>query len=67
MKKAFLVTFEVTTRVVADVDGRPGYDNVKAWNTVVDKALEKAFIDGDNVERIEEDTEHPYNPETDDE
>ena len=66
MKKAFLVTFEVTTRVVADVDGNPSSDDM-AWNTVVDKALEQAFIDGDNVERIEEDTEHPYNPETDDE
>lgn len=67
-KKAFLVTFEVTTRVVVDIDADPE-TNDDAWNKVLSKACDYAYMNapewGENVQKIEEDTECPYNEEYD--
>lgn len=73
-KKAFLVTFEVTARVVVDIadgctDQNPETNDV-LWEDIVDKACNCAYTEapdwGENVSKIEEDTECPYNPEYDD-
>ncbi len=57
-KKAFLVTFSVTTRVVADVTGDTEKDEI----AIIAAACAHAdFSDiADNVTEIKEDTEMPY-------
>lgn len=77
-KKAFLVTFEITTRVVTDVpdDFDPKdysltlEEHEEAFDTIVEKARDKIlgypqdYICRENTEVIE-DTECPYNKEID--
>ena len=73
-KKAFLVTFEVTTRVVVDIaddcDDQNPETNDRLWQDIVDKACDYAYMDApvwdDNVSNIEEDTCCPYDQEYDD-
>ena len=76
-KKAYLVTFEVTTRVVADVPedfdpkdySRMFEEHEEAFDTIVEKARDKIlgypqdYICRENTEVIE-DTECPYDKET---
>ena len=62
-KKAYLVTFEITCRVVVDVTGDKEKDEQaicnEAYNTV-------DFSDiSENISKIEPDTECPYDPEKD--
>lgn len=67
-KKAFLVTFEVTTRVVVDIDNNCTDTNPETndglWQDIVDKACDLAYEDapdwGENVSKIVEDVECPY-------
>lgn len=62
MKRAFIVTFEVATRVVIDTD-KPDYEKL-----MCEKALKKIArnIDGYLCDPdIEEDTEEPYDPKYD--
>ena len=69
MKKAYLVTFEITTRVITEEEGDPNgnlmtdADN-KAFNDVVSKACDNIYNlasdFGENVAEIVEDTECPY-------
>lgn len=69
MKKAYLVTFEITTRVITEEEGNPNgnlmldVDNA-AYNDVVSKACsnlyEQAPDFGENIIEIMEDTECPY-------
>ena len=77
-KKAYLVTFEITTRVVADVpdDFDPKdhsltlEEHEEAFDTIVEKARDKIlgypqdYICRENTEVIE-DTECPYDKEID--
>lgn len=74
MKKAFLVTFEVTTRVIADVpeDFDPKNTNLAiekfaiADDAITEKARQnileepEGYIVSDNMTGYEEDTECPY-------
>lgn len=65
MKKAVLVTLSVTTRVIVDVD-----DKNKLSENEEQYAIEQAidnvasdpygYLTGDNLEKIEEDTEVPF-------
>ena len=63
MKKAYLVTFAITARVVTEKEGDPNSDE-DAWNDVVSKACEKVSMEApdfdENVDTIVEDTECPY-------
>ena len=63
MKKAYLVTFEITTRVVVDVEADPNI-NDDAWNEVVSEACDNLYNQssrfGENVLEIREDEECPY-------
>ena len=77
-KKAYLVTFTTTTRVVVDIpeDFNPNDCNLiikeheEAYDSIIEKARENIledpgnYIYGDNAE-IEEDTECPYDKEID--
>lgn len=62
-KKAYLVTFEITCRVVVDVTG----DKEKDEQAICNKACNTVdFSDvSENISKIEPDTECPYDPETD--
>ena len=74
-KKAFLVTFEVTTRAVVDIPDdytdRNLNTNDKLWQDIVDTVANdltfgNSLIDwGENVSKIEEDTNCPYDDEWD--
>mgnify|MGYP007069845490 CR=1 FL=1 len=72
-KKAFLVTFEITTRVVVDIDDNCTDTNPETndelWQDIVDKACGLAYEEapdwGENVSKIEEDMEQPYDSEYD--
>jgi hypothetical protein len=71
-KKAYLVEFSITTRVVIDSNKDPNEDDY-VFEDIVCKARTSMlkdgiafYINGDNVSMIEEDTECPYDPETDD-
>ena len=65
MKKAVLVTLSVTTRVIVDVD-----DENKLSESEKEYAIEQAidnvasnphgYLTGDNLEKIEDDTEVPF-------
>ena len=79
MKKAYLVTFVTTTRVVVDVpeDFDPNNCSLvikeceETYDSIIEEARENIlespenYIYGDNAE-IEEDIECPYNPNYDD-
>lgn len=62
-KKAYLVTFMITTRVITEKEEDPN-NNVEAWNDVVSSACENLYIQSpdysDCVDTIDEDTEYPY-------
>lgn len=68
MKKAYLVTFEITTRVVTEEEGDPNGNLIieadrKAFDDVVSKAyssLDRANDCVENITEIVEDTECPY-------
>jgi hypothetical protein len=70
-KKAFLVAFSPMTRVVIDVDTDP-HECDYTFGQVVRQARDQIrgdigdYINGDNVEFIQEDEECPYDPKTDD-
>lgn len=63
IKKAYLVTFMIATRVVTEKEEDPN-NNVEAWNDVVSSACENLYMQapdyGDCVDTIDEDTECPY-------
>lgn len=69
MKKAYLVTLEITTRIITEEEGNPNgnlmtdTDN-RAYNDVVSKACDNIYNQapdfGENVVEIIEDTECPY-------
>lgn len=61
-KKAYLVTFIIKTRVVAEED-----NDYEIEYAAIQQILEEpsAYIDADNIEEINEDTECPYYPEED--
>ena len=65
MKKAFLATFEVTTRVIVDTDADGISDEV--WEKIGEVATKKIlsnptdYIHLDNLGEVMEDTEVPYN------
>lgn len=63
MKKAYLVTFMITTRVIVEDKGYPLKDDA-AWNDVVSEACSNLYEQtpdfAENVHDIEEDTECPY-------
>lgn len=63
-KKAFLVTFEISCRVVVDVTG----DKEKDEQAICDKAYNTIdFSDiSENISKIEPDVDFPYDPEEDD-
>ena len=68
MKKAFLVTANVTTRVVVDVPetiDEFAYDNIiqQAKDRLINN-LSNDYID--QIEDVREDTEYPYTPSDDD-
>jgi hypothetical protein len=70
-KKAFLVSFSPMTRVVIDTDKNPNECDY-TFGQVVSQARDQIredisdYINGDNVDFIEEDDDCPYDPETDD-
>lgn len=73
-KKAFLVSFSPTTRVVVDVEGTEEeiLDDSYKWAEIVRTArahiIENGiefYLNGDNVDEIKEDTECPYTEEED--
>lgn len=80
MKKAYLVKFDLMTRVIADVpkDFDPNDCNLmipehkEAFHSIVKEAVDKIldapylYLYDENAE-ITEDTECPYNPEEDEE
>jgi hypothetical protein len=70
-KKAFLVAFSPMTRVVIDVEEDPNECD-HTFRQVVREARSNIednitdYLNGDNVEFIQEDEDCPYDPETDD-
>ena len=69
MKKAFLVNYAVTTRVVIDVEGKDEEDidtelHDKAFDNISDPYAIDQYICNENME-YREDTEMPYNKEFD--
>lgn len=71
MKKALLVTFEITTRVVIDVESTDNTEMVeeKATTTAINKLLnDQQTIErfsADNITKIVYDNEMPYNKQYD--
>lgn len=68
MKKAFLVTANVTTRVVVDV---PETIDEFAYNKIIQQAKDRLINNltndyTDQIEDVREDTEYPYTPSDDD-
>lgn len=65
MKKAYLVTVSVTTRVVVDTDD---IDDVEILDAAQPRLRDAITFDGvaPFLEDVREDTECPYNPENDD-
>lgn len=69
-KKAYLLTFHTTTRIVVDSDKDPFVDD-ELFANMCDAARERmrcdlaSYLDADNAE-IEDDTEMPYTPDYDD-
>lgn len=69
MKRAYLVTFKITTRVVTEEKGNPNGNlvveaNDATYNVIVSKACNNLYNQapdfGENVFDIVEDTECPY-------
>lgn len=72
-KRAFLVTFAPTVRVIVDVKEDDPADDPQEFALIVRSArsvmMENSiadYIGGETVSMIEEDLEEPYNPEEDD-
>lgn len=68
MKKAFLVTANVTTRVVVDV---PETIDEFAYDNIIQQAKDRLINNltndyTDQIEDVREDTEYPYTPSDDD-
>lgn len=67
MEKAYFVTFDVTTKVVVDIDDdckdTDPATNDGLWDDIVSAALNIVELGGENVSYIEEDTEYPYEEE----
>lgn len=65
--KTKLVTFSITTRVVTMESGYQDFDEEEAFNAARNKILENAdeYLIWDNIDFIEDDTECPYDPDTD--
>lgn len=59
-KKAYLVTFSITTRIVAEEDNDYEIDQA-----AIQRVLENpsGYICRDNITEVDEDTECPYYPE----
>lgn len=69
MKKAYLVTANVTTRVVVDV--KVGRDNPEDYDKIIQNAKERLIHNLSNdyldqIEDVREDKDVPYNPINDD-
>ena len=70
MKKAYLVTFTATTRIIVDSDKNPNEDT-ELFNKVSEAALDRMLQNGityylcDENAEINEDTEMPYDDEYD--
>ena len=71
MKKAYLVTFTMTTRIVVDSDKNPEEDDdlrekcaEKARENIIGNGVEYYLCD-ENLDGIKEDTEMPYDEEYD--
>ena len=67
MKKAKLITFSITTRVLVDADGTEEEQFDEAVKIARPKIVNNAkdVIMGDNVVEIDDDEECPYDPEFD--
>lgn len=63
MKKAYLVYFYPATRVVVD-EGATEEEIIEKAKPKIRHIVENEF--SDNIEKIEEDLEQPYDPKTDD-
>ena len=66
-KKAKLVTFEVTTRVIVNESAMPEVEEEDAIQKAIEKITSNpdGYLCYDNLSWIEDDKECPYNPETD--
>ena len=69
MKKAYLVTFSITTRVITEKEGDP-YKDDDVWNDIASSACSNLYEGspdfGENIIEIEEDVECPYGTYEDD-
>ncbi len=67
VKKAKLVTFSITTRVVVNENEMQECEEEDAINAAIGKILDNPtdYIHFENLDWIEDDTECPYDPETD--
>lgn len=67
VKKAKLVTFAVTTRVVVNENEMPECEEEDAINAAIGKIMDNPsdYIHFENVDWVEDDTECPYDPESD--
>lgn len=65
-KKAKLVTFSITTRVIVNENEMPECEDEDAINAAIGKILDNPsdYIHFDNYDSIEDDTECPYDPES---
>lgn len=80
MKKAYLVTFSITTRVIADVSKEfdPNNSNLiipenhEYYSGIISEAAKhvidcpEGYLSWDNIDDVSEDTECPYDPNYDD-
>lgn len=70
-KKAYLIEFTITTRIILDSENDPNENEdlfAETVNIARTQILENGvtdYIHGDNVSLIEEDIECPYDSETD--
>ena len=67
VKKAKLVTFSITTRVVVNENEMPECEEEDAINAAIGKVLDNPtdYIHFENIDGVCDDTECPYDPETD--
>jgi len=62
MKKAYLVTFEKCTRVIAESDGEAVDKAIAKFGEKIEMARfsDEEFFTGEDLSDVEEDTEIPY-------
>ena len=67
MKKAILVTATFTTRIIVDADTMTGEElKTEVLEAVAPRFEQKLFHElNENITKVVEDTECPYNPEID--